>query len=168
MQTPFLKISLPNQLLSRIQLVQQVRKRQHFMLQDHSSFFNCEFRGYQDTLYVDQGYQFYRNCKTYGTIDFIYGHSTTLIQNSTILVRKPALGQSNVVVADVTNINTNLSTDIVLQNYSISPNVELTPFPPTVKTYLARPWQAFSTAVFLNNYIDDFIHQDGYMIWTKD
>ncbi|RHN57202.1 putative pectinesterase [Medicago truncatula] len=138
------------------------------MLQDHSSFFNCEFRGYQDTLYVDQGYQFYRNCKTYGTIDFIYGHSTTLIQNSTILVRKPALGQSNVVVADVTNINTNLSTDIVLQNYSISPNVELTPFPPTVKTYLARPWQAFSTAVFLNNYIDDFIHQDGYMIWTKD
>jgi pectinesterase len=37
-----------------------------------------------------------------------------------------------------------------------------------VKTYLARPWKEFSTTVFLNNYIDDFIQRDGYMIWKND
>jgi len=82
-------------------------------------------------------------------------------------VRKPALGQSNVVVADGTDKSNNLTTGIVLQNCAIIPDAELIPYLPTMKTYLARPWQPFSTAVFINNYIDDFIQRDGYMIWTK-
>ncbi|GAU36419.1 hypothetical protein TSUD_38870 [Trifolium subterraneum] len=59
------------------------------------------------------------------------------------------------------------STGIVLQNCSIMPDVELKPYLQTMKTYLARPWKPFSTAVFLNKYIDDFVQRDEYMIWNK-
>lgn len=134
---------------------------------DHSAFFKCRIRGYQDTLYVDFGHQFYRNCEISGTIDFIFGHSTTLIQNSIILVRKPSPGQENVVVADGTPQN-NLRTGIVLQNCSIIPDADLLPYQFNVKTYLARPWKAFSTVVFLNNFMGSFIQRDGYMIWTNN
>jgi hypothetical protein len=46
-------------------------------------------------------------------------------------------------------------------------DVELKPYLQTVETYLARPWMPFSTAVFLNNYIDHFVQRDGYMMWNK-
>ncbi|MCI22423.1 putative pectinesterase/pectinesterase inhibitor 21-like, partial [Trifolium medium] len=134
---------------------------------NYSAFFNCAFRGYQDTLYVDQGHQFYRNCEIAGTIDFIYGQSSTLIQNSTILVRNPAQGQQNVVVADGTFQFNKFRTGIVLQNCSIIPDVDLKPYLQIVKTYLARPWKPFSTAVFINNYIDGFVQPEGYMIWNE-
>ncbi|XP_027187000.2 pectinesterase 4-like [Cicer arietinum] len=130
-----------------------------------SVFFRCAFLGYQDTLYANRGVQFYRNCEIYGTIDFIFGMGTTLIQNSKILVRKPIQGQQNIVVADGSS-NKFMHTGIVLQNCSIIPDIELYPYRYTVKTYLARPWKAFSRAIFINNYFDDFIQREGYMIWS--
>ncbi|XP_004503204.1 pectinesterase-like [Cicer arietinum] len=133
---------------------------------DQSVFFRCAFLGYQDTLYANRGRQFYRNCEIYGTIDFIFGEfGTTLIQNSKILVRKPIQGQQNVVVADGSSLK-GTHTGIVLQNYSIMPHIELYPYRLTVKTYLARSWKAFSRAVFINNYFDELIQRDGYMIWN--
>ncbi|PNY08310.1 pectinesterase [Trifolium pratense] len=135
---------------------------------DRSAFYNCAFRSHQDTLFVDNGRQFYRDCEISGTIDFIYGRSSTLIQNSQILVRKPLEGQSNVVVADGTSAYSRFTTGIVLQNCSILPDNEFKPYLHTTKTYLARPWGQFSTAVFLENYIADFIQMDGYLIWSKD
>lgn len=134
---------------------------------DLSSFYQCTFRGYQDTLYVDQGRQFYRNCVISGTIDFICGHSTTLIQNSMILVRKPASGQYNVVVADGPYQNNNLRTGIVIDHCSILPDYDFAPYTSTSKTYLARPWRPYSTAIFINNFIGNFIQPDGYTIWRE-
>jgi pectinesterase len=66
-------------------------------------------------------------------------------------------GQDNVVVADDNFCNSMFNTEIVLQNCSIMPDVELKPYLQTGKTYLVRPWKLFSTAVFLNNYTDDFV-----------
>ncbi|MCH4805154.1 pectinesterase family protein, partial [Pasteurella multocida] len=62
---------------------------------DQSAFFDCNIHGYQDSLYVQTNRQFYRNCEISGTVDFIFGVSTTLIQNSKIVVRKPLANQFN-------------------------------------------------------------------------
>ncbi|PNX83077.1 pectinesterase 4-like protein, partial [Trifolium pratense] len=80
----------------------------------------------------------------------------------------PLEGQSNVVVADGTSAYSRFRTGVVLQNCSIMPDNEFKPYLHTTKTYLARPWDRFSTAVFLENYIADFIQRDGYLIWKKD
>ncbi|KAJ1397966.1 Pectinesterase, catalytic [Sesbania bispinosa] len=132
---------------------------------DRSAFFDCALRGYQDTLYAHAHRQYYRNCEISGTIDFIFGYSTTLIQNSKILLRKPGPNQQNIVVADGTD-QKSMPTGIVLQNCEIMPSPELMADRLTVKSYLARPWKAFSRAVFIENVIGDLIQPDGYIPWN--
>ncbi|KAJ1425602.1 Pectinesterase, catalytic [Sesbania bispinosa] len=132
---------------------------------DRSAFFDCALRGYQDTLYAHAHRQYYRNCEISGTIDFIFGYSTTLIQNSKIIMRKPGPNQQNIVVADGTD-QKSMPTGIVLQNCEIMPSPELMADRLTVKSYLARPWKAFSRAVFIENVIGDLIQPDGYIPWN--
>ncbi|MED6131231.1 hypothetical protein PIB30_007921 [Stylosanthes scabra] len=132
---------------------------------DRSAFFDCAMRGYQDTLYAHAHRQFYRNCEISGTIDFIFGYGTTLIQNSKIIVRKPMSNQQNIVVADGTD-QKNMPTGIVLQNCEILAAPELFPDRLTVRTFLARPWKAFSRAVFIENEIGDLIQPQGYIPWN--
>ncbi|RYQ89498.1 hypothetical protein Ahy_B09g096105 [Arachis hypogaea] len=132
---------------------------------DRSAFFDCAMRGYQDTLYAHAHRQFYRNCEISGTIDFIFGYGTTLIQNSRIIVRKPMSNQQNIVVADGTD-QKNMPTGIVLQNCEIMADAALYPDRLTVRTFLARPWKAFSRAVFIENTIGDLIQPQGYIPWN--
>ncbi|MED6131232.1 hypothetical protein PIB30_007922 [Stylosanthes scabra] len=132
---------------------------------DRSAFFDCAMRGYQDTLYAHAHRQFYHNCEISGTIDFIFGYGTTLIQNSKIIVRKPMSNQQNIVVADGTD-QKNMPTGIVLQNCEIMAEPALYPDRLTVRTFLARPWKAFSRAVFIENNIGDLIQPQGYIPWN--
>ncbi|PPR81931.1 hypothetical protein GOBAR_AA38786 [Gossypium barbadense] len=53
---------------------------------DKSAFFNCRIDAYQDTLYNQANRQFFCNCVISGTIDFIFGDSPTVIQNSLIII----------------------------------------------------------------------------------
>lgn len=132
---------------------------------DRSAFFDCALRGFQDTLYAHAHRQFYRNCEISGTIDFIFGYGTTLIQNSKIIVRRPGPNQQNIVVADGTD-QKSMPTGIVLQGCEIMPEAGLSADRLTVKSYLARPWKAFSRAVFIENVIGDLIQPEGYIPWN--
>ncbi|OIV95342.1 hypothetical protein TanjilG_07498 [Lupinus angustifolius] len=134
---------------------------------DRSVFFDCAIRGYQDTLYVHAHRQFYRNCEISGTIDFIFGYASALIQNSKIIVRKPGPNQSNIVVADGTD-QKNMPTGTVIHNCEILPESALQVDRLKVKTYLARPWKAYSKAVFIENVIGDLIQPEGYIPWAPE
>ncbi|KAE8662710.1 Plasmodesmata-located protein 8 isoform 1 [Hibiscus syriacus] len=48
---------------------------------DHSVFYRCSFEGYQGSLCVHANKQFYRECDIYGTVDFIFGNATAVLQN---------------------------------------------------------------------------------------
>lgn len=56
---------------------------------DMSAFFNCRIDGYEGTLHALAHRQFYRDSVISGTVDFIFGDSSTVIQNSVIMVKKP-------------------------------------------------------------------------------
>ncbi|KAK2381751.1 putative pectinesterase/pectinesterase inhibitor [Trifolium repens] len=64
---------------------------------DLSTFYRCSFEGYQDTLYVHSLRQFYRDCKIYGTVDFIFVNAAVVFQNCNIYARKPTENQKNAV-----------------------------------------------------------------------
>ncbi|KAI3884840.1 hypothetical protein MKW92_050892, partial [Papaver armeniacum] len=66
---------------------------------DRAIFYRCSFSGFQDTMYVHSQRQFFRECDIFGTIDFIFGDSAVVIQNSNIYARKPLPGQYNVITA---------------------------------------------------------------------
>ncbi|MGD7217225.1 pectinesterase family protein, partial [Ralstonia pseudosolanacearum] len=56
---------------------------------DLSIFTRCRMDGYQDTFYYQSLRSFYHDCIIYGTIDYIFGRGTAVIQNSKIITRMP-------------------------------------------------------------------------------
>ncbi|KAL6960305.1 pectinesterase [Sarracenia purpurea var. burkii] len=134
---------------------------------DMSAFYNCRIDGYQDTLYAQTHRQFYRNCVISGTIDFIFGDSAVVIQNSLIVVRKPMDNQQNTVTAHG-RTNARETTGIVIQNCRIVPEGKLYPMRFKLPTYLGRPWKEYSRAVIMESTLADFIQPAGWMPWQGD
>ncbi|KAF8106992.1 hypothetical protein N665_0129s0061 [Sinapis alba] len=135
---------------------------------DRAVIFNCRFDGYQDTLYVNNGRQFYRNCVVSGTVDFIFGKSATVIQNSLIVIRKGNKGQYNTVTADGNEKGLSMKIGIVIQNCRIVPDKKLAPERLTVESYLGRPWKQYSTTVVINTEIGDVIRPEGWRMWDGE
>lgn len=131
---------------------------------DASAFYNCRIDGYQDSLYVQAHRQFYRNCVISGTIDFIFGDSSTLIQNSLIIVRMPMKGQKNSVTAHGRK-DRRQTTGLVIQNCRIVPEQKLAPMKNVYPSYLGRPWKEYSRTVIMESIIGDVIQPAGWMEW---
>ncbi|KAK4752608.1 hypothetical protein SAY87_021409 [Trapa incisa] len=131
---------------------------------DRTAFFNCRFDGYQDTLYSHANRQFYRDCTITGTVDFIFGDSRSLYQNCLILVRKPLVNQQNIVAASG-RFNTHSVTGLIFQNCTITGDQSYLPVKAQFKSYLGRPWKEYSKTIYMQSFIDDVIHPDGWLPW---
>lgn len=134
---------------------------------DLSAFFNCRMDAYQDTLYAHAHRQFYRNCVISGTVDFIFGMSTTVIQNCLIIVRKPMDNQQNIVTANGRNYKYQES-GFVIQNCRIVPDRFLSPVRTKIRSYLGRPWKENSRTVIMESQIGDLIQPEGWLEWNGD
>ncbi|KAL3830684.1 hypothetical protein ACJIZ3_019486 [Penstemon smallii] len=127
---------------------------------DLSIFHRCRIDAYQDTLFTQSNRQFYRECKIYGTIDFIFGDSSVVIQMSTILLKRPLHGQSNVITAQAKN-DPNSNTGISIHKCVIAPAEDLH----GVRTFLGRPWKDYSTTIFMQNQLGSLIDPKGWLPW---
>ncbi|KAG2697804.1 hypothetical protein I3843_07G122500 [Carya illinoinensis] len=132
---------------------------------DMSAFFNVRVDGYQDSLYVQAHRQFYRNCVVSGTVDFIFGDSSTVIQNSLIIVRKPMDNQLNTVTAQG-RADKRETTGLVIHNCRIVPEQKLFPTRFKTLTYLGRPWKEYARTVIMESTLGDFIQPVGYLPWS--
>ncbi|XP_073136899.1 probable pectinesterase/pectinesterase inhibitor 46 [Henckelia pumila] len=93
---------------------------------DQSVFYRCRIESHQDTLYAHSGRQFYRDCLIYGTVDFIFGDSAVVIQNSRIVPYRPIEGNTNTITAQG-KVCPCSNTGISIQNCVISsPEWDLT------------------------------------------
>lgn len=126
-------------------------------------FYRCQIDAFQDSLYAHSHRQFYRECDIYGTVDFIFGNSAVVLQNCNIRPRVPVAGQKNTITAQG-KIDPNQNTGITIQNCTIWPFGDLS----KVSTYLGRPWKNYSTTVYLNCYMESFIHPNGWLPWVGD
>ncbi|KAL4018561.1 hypothetical protein IC575_022159 [Cucumis melo] len=132
---------------------------------DRSAFFNCRMDGHQDTLYVQTHRQFYRNCVISGTVDFIFGDSSTIIQNSLIIVRRPMDNQQNTVTAQGRAEQKEI-TGLVIHNCRIVPEQKLFAERFKIPTFLGRPWKQYARTVIMESTLGDFIQPAGYMPWS--
>ncbi|URE13453.1 pectinesterase [Musa troglodytarum] len=130
---------------------------------DMSAFFNCRMDAFQDTLYVQAHRQFYRNCVVSGTVDFIFGDSSTVLQNCLIVVRRPMDNQQNTVTAHGRQEEKE-DTALVIQNCRIVPDKSLLKIP----SYLGRPWKAYSRTIIMESTIGDLIRPEGWLPWDGD
>ena len=131
---------------------------------DRVVFVNCNFEGYQDTLYAQTHRQFYRDCTISGTIDFIFGDASAIFQNCTMIIRKPLDNQQNIVTAQG-RIDKQESTGFVLQKCVIKGDDNLLP---TTRNYLGRPWKEYSRTIIMESEIGGLIHTDGWLPWEGE
>ncbi|CAL9090372.1 unnamed protein product [Musa acuminata var. zebrina] len=134
---------------------------------DMSAFFNCRMDAYQDTLYVQAHRQFYRNCVVSGTIDFIFGDSSTILQNCLLVMRRPMDNQQNILTAHGRS-QAKETTALVIQNCRIVPDKSLFPERLKFRNYLGRPWKAYSRTIVMESTIGDLIQPEGWMPWDGE
>lgn len=128
---------------------------------DQSVFHRCRIDAFQDSLYVHANRQFYRECNIYGTVDFIFGNSAVVIQNSNILPRVPMQGQQNTITAQG-RIDPNQNTGIAIQNCTVWPYGDLS----NVHTFLGRPWKNYSTTVYMHTMMGSLVDPKGWLPWV--
>ncbi|KAG8390271.1 hypothetical protein BUALT_Bualt01G0066300 [Buddleja alternifolia] len=128
---------------------------------DFSVFYRCTFDAFQDTLYAHSNRQFYLECDIYGTVDFIFGNSATVIQNCNILPIRPMPSQQNTITAHG-KFDPNQNTGLSIQNCTIWPAGNLT----GISTFLGRPWKNYSTTIYYHSVMDSFIDPKGWLPWV--
>ncbi|KAG6579260.1 putative pectinesterase/pectinesterase inhibitor 36, partial [Cucurbita argyrosperma subsp. argyrosperma] len=134
---------------------------------DRSIFYRCSFKGYQDTLYAHSNRHFFRECHIYGTIDFIFGDGASVFQNCNIFVRKPMENQKNTVTAQGRS-DPNENTGFVIHNSVVRAAPDLKAVEGVYKTYLGRPWKAYSRTVVMRSFLDGLIEPAGWLPWAGD
>ncbi len=120
---------------------------------DRVSFRNCRFLGWQDTVFLNRGRQYFQNCYITGHVDFIFGGATAYFANCHIHVLRNGYITAASTPAD--------------QEFGfVFSSCKITGETPEVKTYLGRPWRAFAQTVFLNTEMSASVRSEGWHNWT--
>ncbi|BFT73946.1 pectinesterase family protein [Paenibacillus sp. P36] len=140
------------------------------VIADQVVFENVRFVGYQDTLYTGVTYydkssrQYYRNCEIKGSVDFIYGPATAAVfDHSDIISINGSSRSGGYITAAATQNPTGDLPGIVFMNSRLLKDATT-----QGKHYLGRPWQDQPTVRFINTWMDDHIHPDGWTVMTDN
>ncbi|XP_020200074.3 probable pectinesterase/pectinesterase inhibitor 21 [Aegilops tauschii subsp. strangulata] len=134
---------------------------------DQSVFYECQFDGYQDTLYTHTSRQYYRDCTVSGTIDFIFGNAQVVFQNCVLQVRKCMENQQNIITAQGRK-ERHSAGGIVIHNCTIEPHPEFKDHIGRLRTFLGRPWKEHSRTLYIQSEIGDLIDPQGWLPWLGD
>jgi pectinesterase len=120
---------------------------------DRAIFHHCRFLGWQDTMLLNRGRQYFENCFVAGAVDFIFGAATAWFEKCEI----HALGDGYLTAA---------STPVDQPFGFIFSNCKITG-EPDVKTFLGRPWRIYASTIFLNCEMSDVVRPGGWFDWKK-
>ncbi|HEY0320562.1 MAG TPA: pectinesterase family protein [Pyrinomonadaceae bacterium] len=120
---------------------------------DRVRFRNCRFLGWQDTILLNRGRHYFENCYIAGHVDFIFGGATAFFERCHI----HALRDGYITAASTPD---NQPFGFVFSHCKITGET------PAVKTYLGRPWRAFSNVMFLNTEMSAVVRVEGWHNWN--
>ncbi|HEY1683346.1 MAG TPA: pectinesterase family protein [Tepidisphaeraceae bacterium] len=145
---------------------------------DEQAFQNCNFLGYQDTLYTKGGRSYFTNCTVSGDDDFIFANGTSVFNNCTINIDGDHSG--GCVTAASTDkrtsngmvfLNSSITGNSVHGNSVIDANNAANVNGPAANSmYLGRPWGwtqtgGDSSAVYVNDKMTGAIKSVGWLNW---
>jgi pectinesterase len=121
---------------------------------DRIEFRGCRFLGWQDTILVNRGRHYFKDCFIAGATDFIFGAATSYFDGCTIR-------------CDGNGYITAASTPQEQLYGLVFAHCKISGSKPEVRTYLGRPWRPFAMTVFLNCEMTDVIRPEGWHNWNK-
>ena len=116
-------------------------------------FLDCRFVGYQDTLYVHNGSQYFRNCYVQGNTDFVFGGATAVLDGCE--VRNVAGGSA--VAAPNTAASAAYGIVFLGGTFTAASGVRAN------SVGLGRPWGADGAAAYLNATLGAHIIAEGFV-----
>jgi pectinesterase len=120
---------------------------------DRVVFRNCRFLGWQDTNFINRGRQYFENCYITGHVDFIFGGATAFFERCHI----HALKDGYLTAASTPD---NAPFGFVFSHCKVTGET------PEVKTYLGRPWRAYSAVTFIETEMSGNVRPEGWHNWN--
>jgi len=135
---------------------------------DQFRFDNCRLLGWQDTILLDKGRYYFKDCYLEGRVDFIYGEGTAVFDNCEIHSKNGGYVTAASTKPDVPYglvfLNSKLTGDA---KPWINPATGVARDKPNSATDLGRPWRADAQVAFINCKIGDHIRPAGWNNWGK-
>ncbi len=121
---------------------------------DRAAFRHCRFLGWQDTMFINRGRQYFEDCYIAGHVDFIFGGATAWFEKCRI----HCLGDGYIAAA---------STPYDAPFGHVFSNCKITGEKPETRSFLGRPWRVFASTIFLNTEMSEVIRPEGWNRWGK-
>ncbi len=121
---------------------------------DRAAFRNCRFLGWQDTILLNRGRQYFEDCYICGHVDFIFGAATAWFERCHI----NCLRDGYVTAA---------STPVDQPYGFVFSHCQITGETPSVKTLLGRPWRIHASTIYLNTEMSPVVRPKGWFDWNK-
>lgn len=120
---------------------------------DRIVFRHCRFLGWQDTILLNRGRQYFADCYIEGHVDFIFGAATAYFDRCEI----HALKDGYLTAASTPK---GQAYGFVFADGKITGA-------DGVKTYLGRPWRDYAQTVFLRTEMSGVVRAEGWHNWNK-
>ncbi|MDH7598576.1 MAG: pectinesterase family protein [Sedimentisphaerales bacterium] len=120
---------------------------------DRNVFRKCRFLGWQDTILINRGRHYFKDCYITGHVDFIFGAGVAFFDGCQI----HCLRSGYITAASTPK---DQAFGFVFSRCRISGEKD-------VKTYLGRPWRDYAHVVFLDTYMSDVVRPEGWHDWGR-
>ena len=120
---------------------------------DRAAFRHCRFLGWQDTILLNRGHQYFDDCYIAGHVDFIFGAATAWFENCQI----HCLRSGYITAASTPQ---DQPCGFVFSRCQITGE-------PGAKTFLGRPWRLYASVTWLNCQMSDVVRPEGWFDWKK-
>jgi pectinesterase len=121
---------------------------------DRVAFRHCRFLGWQDTILLNRGRQYFEDCYIAGRVDFIFGGATAFFERCRI----HCLRDGYITAA---------STPEHAPFGFVFSHCKITGESPSVKTYLGRPWRPYASVVYLDTEMSEVVRPAGWDNWDQ-
>ncbi|HEY2433564.1 MAG TPA: pectinesterase family protein [Vicinamibacterales bacterium] len=121
---------------------------------DRVAFRNCRFLGWQDTIFIDRGRQYFEDVFIAGHVDFIFGGATAYFERAHIHCWRDGYV-------------TAASTPPEHPHGFVFANGRITGHSPNVRSYLGRPWRDFAQVAFLDTQMSEVVRPEGWHNWDR-
>jgi pectin methylesterase-like acyl-CoA thioesterase len=120
---------------------------------DRQQFLNCRFTSYQDTIYIQDGSQYFRDSYIEGDDDYILGASSAVFQSCTVNQDQGGVAVTAPNTPSTTAYGVVFFGGALTASSSVSPN----------SVALGRPWGPYGSTTFIGTTLGPHIAQVGWV-----